>query len=247
MSTTAGAGQEVTLVERDRLAIVSLDRPHDGNRLTGSLFTTLTRLLEQLAEAGRADVVLLRAEGPDFSLGRVPASGPRPSAAELQDEFRRVQRCNEVLAAFPGVSIAAVQGRALGAGASLAGRCDVALAADDARFGFPEMLSAIPPTIVMSYYAKVLPRKALVELVLTGREIDAEEARRIGLVSRVVPAADLAQQAQAVADEVLRRDARALRVCKRFLQRLDGLSVEDAAEYGIALLANEQASRSIVS
>jgi enoyl-CoA hydratase/carnithine racemase len=238
-----GPGGDVTFVEHERLAILSLNRPDDGNRLTGGVFAALTRHLDQLAEAGRVDVLLLRAEGPDFSLGRVPASGPSPTAAQLQDEFRRVQRCNEALAAFAGVSIAAVQGRALGAGASLAGRCDVVLAADDARFAFPEVLHAIPPTIVMAYYAKALPRKALVELVLTGREIDPQEARRIGLVSRVVPAADLAGQARALADQLLDRDPQTLRTCKRFLARVDRLSMEDAADYGIALLANQQASR----
>jgi len=234
---------EVTLIEQGALATLTLNRASDGNRLTGSVFHHLTAHLERLAEESRGCTVLvLKAEGPDFSLGRVSASGPSPSAAQLQEEFRRVQRCNEALMAFPGISIATIQGRALGAGCSLAGRCDVVLGADDARVGFPEVLHGIPPTIVMSYYGHLLPRKPFVELVLTGREIDALEAHRIGLFSRVVPSAQLQDYARALANELLERDPQTLRVCKRFLSRLDGLSPEDAAEYGIALLANQQAT-----
>jgi enoyl-CoA hydratase/carnithine racemase len=233
----------VILVEQAPLAIVTLNRPDQGNRLTGQVFETLLGYLERLGDTDRFQVLLLRAEGPDFSLGRVPASAPSATAAELQEEFRRVQRCNKALARFPGVSIAAVQGRALGAGCSLAGRCDVVIAAEDARFGFPEVRQGIPPTIVISYYGKVLPRKAFVDLVLTGREITAHEALQLGLISRIAPAAELEQQARALAEELLQRDAQTLRVCKRLLSRLDRLAVEDAADYGIALLANAQASR----
>jgi enoyl-CoA hydratase/carnithine racemase len=239
----ADARADVTLAEEAPLAVLTLDRPDQGNRLTPAVFAALTGYLERLSDDPRFTVLLLRAAGADFSLGRVPAAAPAPTAAELQEEFRRVQRCNEALARFPGISIAAVQGRALGAGCSLAGRCDLVLAAEDARFAFPEVLHGIAPTIVMSYYGKVLPRKAFVELLLTGREIAAAEALRLGLVSRVVPTAALDEQARALARELLERDAETLRVCKRFLGRLDRLTVEDAADYGIALLANAQASR----
>lgn len=239
----ANAGADVTLVAAAPLAVLTLDRPDQGNRLTTETIAALTEQLERLTDDPRFTVLLLRAAGPDFSRGRVPAATPSPTAADLQEEFRRVQRCNEALARFPGISIAAVQGRALGAGCSLAGRCDLVLAAEDARFAFPEVLHAIPPTIVMSYYGKALPRKAFLDLVLTGREIGAEEALRIGLVSRIVPAADLDSEARALAQQLLERDPDTLRVCKRFLSRLDRLTVEDAADYGIALLANAQASR----
>lgn len=239
----AAAGPAVTFAEDGTLAVVTLARPEEGNRLTPGAFEDLLRTLDGPLTGHRHTVLLLRAEGRDFSLGRVPAAGPTPTAEVLQEEFRRVQRVNEALARFPGISIAAVQGRAFGAGASLAGRCDLVLAAEDARFAFPEVLHGIAPTIVMSYYAKLLPRKAFADLVLTGRDVGAEEARQIGLVSRVVPASDLQQRARALADELLGREARVLWTIKRFLGRVDRLAYEDAADYGIALLANLQASR----
>jgi enoyl-CoA hydratase/carnithine racemase len=235
-----------TLQEDGPLATLTLNRPDQGNALNGPFFDRLTDVLTQLAHSERSVVLLLRAEGPDFCVGRERPPGPppsKPSAEQIRADLSRIQRTNEALMAFPGVSIAAVQGRALGAGASLAGRCDVVLAAADARLGFPEIHSALPPTIVMAHYGHVLPPKPFFELVVTGREIAAEEAQRIGLITRVVPADQLQSEARAFAEQLLQRDAASLRVCKAFFRRLPRIQPEDAADYGINLLTNLLSSR----
>ncbi|MBI4491223.1 MAG: enoyl-CoA hydratase/isomerase family protein [Chloroflexi bacterium] len=240
------AASWITFQEEGGLAIVSLNRPERGNAFAGPMFDLLAERLEELGRSGHSSVLLLRAEGPDFCVGRErPTGSPptRPTAAQVRADLAKIQTANEALMRFPGVSIAAVQGRALGAGCSLAGRCDLTLAAADARLGFPEILSALPPTIVLSYYGKVLPRKAIFELVVTGREIAADEAQRIGLVTRVVPPERLEIEARALADGLLQRDAGSLRVCKDFFRRLDRLELEEAADYGIHVLANLLASR----
>jgi enoyl-CoA hydratase/carnithine racemase len=231
----------VKLDEHDALAILTLNRPDQGNALNGAFFDVLVERLDQLAHADRFIVLLLRAEGPDFCVGRERPAGPpptRPTAAQVRAELAKIQLTNEALVRFPGISIAAVQGRALGAGCSLAGRCDLTLAASDARLGFPEIIVGLPPTIVMSYYGHTLPRKAFFDLVVTGREISADDALRIGLVSRVVAAERLQQESRALADELLKRDADSLRACKDFFRRLPRLEPDDAADYGIAVLAN---------
>lgn len=236
----------VNLRQEGGLAVLSLNRPDRGNALNGPFFDLLTDHLDRLSRAGEALVLLLRGEGPDFCVGRERPSGPpptRPTAAQVRAELAKIQRANEALMRFPGISLAAVHGRALGAGCSLAGRCDLVLAAADARLGFPEIHAALPPTIVMAYYGHVLPRKAFFELVVTGREISAEEARQLGLVTRVVPPDQLESAARDLANELLQRDPASLRVCKDFFRRLPNLQPDDAADYGITLLANLLASR----
>jgi len=111
------------------------------------------------------------------------------------------------------------------------------LAADDARFSFPEIPQGIAPTIVLSYFGKKLPAKPLLHMLLTGREIDPEEAQRIGLVSEVVPAAQFDDRGRELARQFAGLDANVVRLCKEFLGRLDRLTVDDAAAYGIARLA----------
>ncbi len=208
----------------------------EGNVLTSPTFSELARTLRELASDRTLRVLRLQAAGPDFSLGRRGAAAGKGAEA-FQEEFRLVQACNEALAEFPGITVAAVQGRAFGAGLSLAGRCDVVLAAEDARLSFPEIPQGIAPTIVLSYFGKKLPAKPLIHMLLTGREIDANEAQRVGLVSEVVPASELGERSEAFCTHVAHLDEHVLRLCKGFLGSLERMTGEDAAAYGIALLS----------
>lgn len=218
------------------VATLTLNRPHEGNVLTSPTFVLLAHHLLELAQDRSVRVLRLAATGPDFSLGR-RGSAAHSDAVAFHQEFQLVQSCNQALAAFPGITIAAVQGRAVGAGCSLACRCDVVLAADDARFSFPEIPQGIAPTIVLSYFGKKLPSKPLIHMLLTGRAIDANEAQRIGLVSEVVPAERLEERGRELSRQVAQLDEHVTRLCKDFVARLDRLTVDDAAQYGIALLS----------
>lgn len=218
------------------VATLTLNRPNEGNVLTSSTFALLARRLRELAEHRSIHVLRLTAAGPDFSLGR-RGTVARSDAVAFHEEFQLVQACNQELAAFPGITIAVVQGRAVGAGCSLAGRCDVVLAAHDARFSFPEIPQGIAPTIVLSYFGKKLPAKPLFHMLLTGREMDAYEAQRIGLVSEVVPAEHLEERSRELSQQIARLDEHVTRLCKEFFAGLDRWTVDDAARYGIALLS----------
>lgn len=235
------------LVEReDGLVTVTLNRPEQGNRITAPMFDFLADTLDDLARRDDSRVLVLKAAGKDFCLGREappPTSEKPPTAAAIRDQLAKVTRANTSLERFPGITIAVVQGRALGAGCSLAGRCDLTLAAENASFGFPEILAGMAPTIVMAYFCKRLPRKKAFEMVVTGREISAGEAERIGLVNRVVPPDRLDSEVAELSSHLLAHDATMLRACKQFLLQLDGTPGDVAAEFGINLLANLLSSR----
>src|SRR5690606_2939837 len=131
--------------------------------------------------------------------------------------IRIVGGANQALEHFPGVTIAAVRGRAVGAGLSLAARCDIVIAADTARLSFPEVTHDIPPTIVMSYFRTDLSRKVLSDLVLTGRAVSGAEGLGLGLVSRTCAEAEVEPSALEVAHRIGGFDTATVRTIKQFL------------------------------
>ena len=183
----------------DGVALVQLDRPK-ANALS-------VALLEELAEIARA----LHADPPGAVVlwggPRIFAAGADISEFGGPEEARRVGRhflgTLDAWATIPRVTIAAVNGFALGGGCELALACDLRVAADDARFGQPEILLGIIPG---GGGTQRLPRlvgpSRAKDMVLTGRQVPADEALRIGLADRVVPAADVRDAALAWAAEL---------------------------------------------
>jgi enoyl-CoA hydratase/carnithine racemase len=229
-------------VQRDgATATVVIDRP-ERNMFTGETFDELADRLDELNRDPELAVLVLRGAGPDFSHGR--ERGERAANAMAQRaELARVIRANRAVQAFPGITIAAVQGAALGAACSLAARCDIVFAADHARFGFPEIRAGGAPAIVIEFIGNLLPKKVAMDLVISGREITADEATKVGLVNRVVPAAQLDAEVQAYVDLLLSHDHAALRTCKSFFNQLPDLRGATGAEYAITLLAAIGTSR----
>ncbi|MGI5490397.1 enoyl-CoA hydratase/isomerase family protein [Microtetraspora malaysiensis] len=231
--------QPVDVIESGAVTTCVLNRPETGNMLDATMLDALADAVSQAAGRG-ARVLVFRAAGPDFCLGR---KGPKiegvPTPAILNAEFARVQGANELVEDFPGLTVSVVHGRALGAGASLAGRCDLLIAARSARLGFPEVPHGIAPTVVASYFVHRLGRTALLDLLLTGREVAAEEAQRLGLVTRVVDDEALGKEAAATADELARLDPEVVRKIKSFIGTAATLPPRTAVRLGIAELVNQ--------
>jgi len=204
--------QPIELTIESRVARLVLHRPDVGNVFDTAM---LTQMLAALKRAGAdADVVLLSGAGDDFSLGRdrkEPKGGTTPYHA-----FNLITEVNAALAACPGIVVAAVQGRALGFAVGLVMRCDIAIAAADARFALDEVSLGIPPMLIMAEIFEHLPPKHALDMVLSSREIAAAEAQAMGLVSRVVPAAQLRSAADAFVAELRGRDPAVLAACKRY-------------------------------
>jgi len=228
------------------IATITIDRPDAGNKLDVATVEELTeKLIEVQQGDSPADVVILAGAGEDFSLGRVPATHDPLTPQKLVSEFSTLQRLNETVQHYPGVTVAKVQGQARGAALSLAGRCDLIFAAEDARLSFPEVRHGIPPTIVLSHYRYVLPRTVLLDLILTGREISGTEGIAAGLVTRAVPAAELDAAVEEIATELATFGSRTLRTIKQFMAATDGMDPRDAPTYGISLISNETVDRSL--
>jgi len=233
MSETPVQGfHAIEFVRNGDVASIRLARPEEGNALTTALLAELVAALEAAADAR---VLLLTAAGPDFSIGRPPASYDEPLTS-LQEAYRLVVTCNERLAGFPGITVAAVQGRAIGAGCSLACRCDLVLAEETARFSFPELRKGVAPVIVAAYYAKRMPWRLFLDMILTGREVPADEAMRAGLVTRVVPSHLLERTAVEVARDLATLAPEPVRQLKNFLTDSEVMTVRHANRLALSVL-----------
>lgn len=209
------------------VAYVTLDRPAAHNLVTYEL---IGQLIEALSAAKSADVLVLRASGQDFTLGRDQAE--RPAAVTPAASLGRITEVNDLLGAFEGISVALVRGRALGFGSGLAVQCDVTIASETAVFGFDEIRHGFPPLIVESYLTRYVPRKAALELVLTGRQIPASEAHALGMISRVVPDSDLDCAGDALVARLCAANPSALRRAKGFLAEISGVPEAERGSYG---------------
>ena len=126
-----------------------------------------------------------------------------------------LQRLYDEVEAFEKPTIAAVNGFALGGGCELAMSCDIRIAADTARFGLPETnLSVLPAAGGTQRLARLVGTGRAIEMILTGRLVDAAEAERIGLVTSVVPGSELLSKAREVADQIRAKGPLAVRLAK---------------------------------
>jgi enoyl-CoA hydratase/carnithine racemase len=203
---TAGPGENAGWVRTSRegaVLTVTLDRADQLNAQTPATWTALAAVGASLADDVR--VVVLRGEGRSFSAGLDrslfdPAPGTagglgdlgRLDAGEAQERIRGYQAGFRWLRSPGIVSIAAVQGHAIGAGAQLALACDLRVLADDAQLRLPEAtLGLVPDLTGTSTLTELVGYSRALEICLTGRAITAAEAQAIGLANIVVPATDL--------------------------------------------------------
>ena len=234
---------KVLLEKAGDTATITLNRPEKGNAVDLELMMALTESLAEAAADKSLRLLVIEGRGEHFCSGREP-DVPRPeNAAKFAQALGRIVRVNELLQSFPGISMAVVRGKAFGFGCGLAVQSDVTLAAEDARFAFPEINAGFPPTIVMSYLSRWMHRKKALELVMTGGEISAGEAERQGLVNRVAPPDRLADEKKRWMETLAGRDLEGLQATKAFFRDTAEWSTGAAAQCGVTRLANFLASR----
>jgi enoyl-CoA hydratase len=215
----------------------------EGNLLSLDDVRALTAAL-RAAAASDAKAIVLRAAGPDFCRGRGGgAGGASPTAVQVR---RNV--CEPILDAYAAIEsapqpvIALVQGAAHGFGAAVASACDIAIAADNARFKLPEMAHDLPPTLAMSALLPRVPKKALAWLVYSMEEIDAERALALGIVSAVAPLAALDRALAKLLATMTARSSTALVAVKEFLRAAPSMEPQGMASYAATLLSGVLAS-----
>ena len=232
------ASQKILLEEREGVATLTLNRPERDNAVDSEMMEALSETLAGVRNRALSRVLVVRGNGDHFCGGREPGTTPPKSPKEWKEVLNRITQVNQLLTSFPGITVSLVHGKAFGFGLGLAVGCDITLVAEGARLAFPEVKAGLPPTFVMSYLGRLIPRKKAFELVITGREMNPQEAERLGLVNRVVPADQLVAEGERWVSLLLKQNAETLKTCKDFFRDTADLSSEDAVQYGVTLLAN---------
>ncbi len=212
---------ETILLKIERgAATITLNRPQRLNALSQQMFRELDEAFDEVATDPAARVLVITGAGDRaFAAGADIREfvGLNPVAA--LDFSRNGQRVLRKLETMPKPTIAAVNGFALGAGCELMMACDIAYAADTAKVGQPEItLGIIPGVGGTQRLARLVGKQKAKELAMTGDMVPADEALRIGLVCRVVPAAELMAEVQKLCERILSKGDVALRMAKEAIE-----------------------------
>ena len=226
----------VRLLRDGAIGRIILARPEKKNAIDKRMADDLFAALAQFETDPACRVIHLGAEGEDFSVGAdlEELSAGIDGASEVhRAEAEALGRVLLAIRALMKPVVCTVRGRALAGGAGLATACDVVLAHEGAEFGYPEVRLGFVPAMVMTMLRRSVGEKHAADLVLTGRIISAEEAERIGLVSRVVPAATFDDDINATLEQISLSPATSLALTKWLFYKLDALSFEDGIAAGV--------------
>lgn len=242
--------EKIILEEKGESAVLTINNPQGQNGVDGEMLDRMRGVLQPLGEREGLKVLIIRGAGEHFCRGREwsPAERERGrsiSALEFRANVEKVIWVNEFLSSVPAVTVAAVRGVALGFGSGLAIQCDLTLAEETARFGFPEIKAGLPPTVVAAYLGRFVPRKTAFEMVVTGRELSAREALALGMITRVVPAGQLEEECERLAADLLRQPAWVLSTLKTFFREVEDQGMDQAYRYGVNLLATVRSSKGV--
>ncbi|HTT33286.1 MAG TPA: enoyl-CoA hydratase/isomerase family protein [Methylomirabilota bacterium] len=240
------AGPIGVIIERTADVLTfTLDNALHGNEVNGMMFDAMLAELRCEASTPRARVLRIRANGKVFCTGRERAGR---DAVSVRNEVARIIEFKRALRNSPLISVAEVQGDALGFGFGMAILCDFALVAETASLAFPEMRNGLAPAAIMAYLGEyTLPRFAF-PMVLFGDAVTPHRALLIGLISQVCPREQLTGEANALVERILRLDPQAVRQCKEFFlsaqqnsfQQNCHRAVEALTEASLALLARQK-------
>src|SRR6516225_3364048 len=235
----------VLLEEHDRGVLrLTLNRPDARNALSTALMSALLEALGRAATEPQARVVVIAGAGPAFCAGH---DLREMRTDQRRETYERVfAQCSELMLAIvrlPKPVIAEVDGVATAAGCQLVVTCDLAVAAEDARFATPGVNIGLFCSTPMVALTRAVGRKAAMEMLLTGELIDAATAEAIGLVNRVVPLERLRETVDDLAGEIAGKSARILAIGKEAFYRQAELDVAAAYRYTAEVMTTNMLAR----
>ncbi|PPR18471.1 MAG: putative enoyl-CoA hydratase echA8 [Alphaproteobacteria bacterium MarineAlpha9_Bin7] len=210
--------KHIVVETRDQAGFVKLNRPKAMNALNSELIAELNRALDIFESGEEIGAIVITGSDTAFAAGAdIKEMQPKNYVDVFSSDFigkwDRLSRCRKPV-------IAAVAGYALGGGCELAMMCDFIIAADNARFGQPEInLGTFPGSGGTQRLPNAVGKSKAMDMILTGRTMDVEEAERIGLVSRVVPLSDLVAESLRVANKIASLSKPAVAMAKEAINR----------------------------
>ncbi|MBN3723280.1 enoyl-CoA hydratase/isomerase family protein [Burkholderia sp. Ac-20379] len=232
------ANSSLLIDDHGAVRVLTMDRPDKRNALNNALTTALLDALHEADRDPAIRAIVLTGAGKAFCAGAdVTEFGGFVNASDstsaAQAALARAHLTTNLHRAFSQIGkpvIAAAHGYAMGGGAGLALACDMVVAGDSLKLGYPELKHGIVAAIVMANLVKQVGRKAAFELVSLGEALDAPRALALGMVNRVVPDASMLDTAITLADRLAAFDAAAMTATKRLFHRVADLPLQTALD-----------------
>lgn len=224
---------------------LTINDPERRNPLTNEVVAAMCEAVRSVAEDVR--VIVITGSGTKaFCAGGDLAGGFFDNPVETHSERAGLAELFRVIRSCPQPVVARVNGHALAGGFGLMLACDIAIAADHARFGMPEINVGLWPMMISALVQRALPEKVAIDLMMTGRQVTASEARTIGAVSRVAPALELDAMVDELVDSLVAKSSAILAIGKQSFYAASDLGFDAALEMlatGLTVVAMTEDAR----
>lgn len=223
--------EEITFTRKDAVGYLTLNNEDKVNALSKKMIGEMIVLLRQVADDDSLKVIVLKAAGKNFCAGHYLAEMVDAGVKEYKFIFDQCTRMMMLIHEIPQIVIAQVQGIATAAGCQLAAWCDLVIAAENARFSTPGVKIGLFCTTPMVAVTRAIGRKMAMEMLVTGRDFPATEAKSLGLVNKVVALEKLDEAAAEMAEQIAGASGFALGVGKQGLYAQADMSDAQAFHY----------------
>ncbi|MFD2262428.1 enoyl-CoA hydratase [Lacibacterium aquatile] len=224
--------------DADGVTTLTLNRPAQRNALSVALMGALIEELAHIRQDSGCKVVILAGAGPAFCSGHdLKEMRATPEPAFYEALFAQCSVLMQAIVTLPQPVIARVHGIATAAGCQLVASCDLAIAAEDARFATPGVNIGLFCSTPMVALSRNVSRKAAMEMLLTGEMVDAARAQQIGLINRAVPPQALEQEVQALAQKIAAKSALTVKTGKEAFYRQLEMPLVEAYAYTAGVMA----------
>ena len=226
---------EVLIEDRGAIRFLTLNRPEKRNALNDALVEALKTALRDSDENEDLRAVVIRGAGKDFCSGADLSALQKIAGASYEDNLEDAHNLAELFAMPRKMSIpviAAVHGRALAGGCGLATACDLVLATETSRFGYPEVKIGFVPAIVTAFLRRNIGEKQAFELVTQGFEFTAQQALELGLVNRIFTESEFDSEVEKYCSVYEKLSRTAVSLTKDLLYGMDSLAFEESIELG---------------
>jgi len=219
----------------DAVARITLNRPEKRNALNDELIAEIKRSLEQASDDETVRAIVITGAGKDFCSGADLSALQKIAQASMSDNADDARSLLDLFLQIRQIRVpvvAAVRGRALAGGSGLATACDLVLASENARFGYPEVKIGFVPAMVLAILRRNVSEKRAFELITRGEEIDAAYAKEIGLINQVFSDNTFDEEVNAYLRRFTEVSRAGIALTKRLLYQVDGLPFLEALETG---------------
>jgi enoyl-CoA hydratase len=233
--------QTIVAETKDKAGTITLSREERRNVISPTMIIELFDALKKYDDDRNVSVIVLTGAGSKAFCAGADFGEAVSATAGLLDRHEEQRKFAELFKVIKGLRkplLGKINGHALGGGFGLACSCDIVVAAEDARFGTPEINVGLFPYVIMATLLRCTSApKRLIEMMLTGERLDAREAQQLGLVNHVVPREQLDAKVKEIIDKIVSKSPAILRLGRRAFYTMRDMEYEKALEYLSSVLA----------